>query len=340
MQQTVIDLHTHLIPPRWPTKLDKKFGYGGWINYKTCGNGKMNLMIDGKVFRTIDDRCYSYRRRGRDCKRAKVDMQVLSPVPVMFCYWAKPNDALFVSKWVNDDIAEVVREDPNLFQGLGTVPMQDPQVAIGELERCVNELGLRGIEIGTHINDWNLDAPELFPVFEACERLGVGIFVHPWEMMGKAEMPKYWLPWLVGMPAETARAACCLHFGGVLDRLPNLKIALAHGGGSFPYTMGRIQHGFDVRPDLCATDTQTSPTESLKRFYYDSLVHDADALRFLIDKVGVDRIAMGSDYPFPLGETKPGELIRSMDDLHPDEQNRLLGGTAREFLGLPDEVSA
>lgn len=339
MSPTVIDLHTHIVPPRWPDRLEEKFGYGGWLEYNACSEHTIDLCIDGSLFRTIDERCWCHDRRAKDCKKANVDMQIISPVPVMFCYWAKGEDALFIAKYINDDIAEAVRTNPTMYQGLGTIPMQDPQLAIGELERCVNELGLRGIEIGTHINDWNLDAPELFPIFEACERLDVGVFVHPWDMMGAAAMPKYWLPWLIGMPAETARAACSLHFGGVLDRFPHLKIALAHGGGSFPYTIGRIQHGFDVRPDLCATDTQSSPRDSLRKFYYDSLVHDEDALRFLIDQVGIDRIALGSDYPFPLGEPEPGTLIRSMEDLHETDRNRLLGGTASEFLGLEKKAA-
>ena len=147
-------------------------------------------------------------------------------------------------------------------------------------------------------------------------------------------MPKYWLPWLVGMPAETARAACSLAMGGVLDRLPDLRIALAHGGGTFPSTIGRIAHGHQVRPDLCAIDSDTSPRDLVRRFFYDSLVHDAEALRYLVRLTGVDRIALGSDYPFPLGESVPGKLVRSMEEFSADDRDRILGGTALEFLGM------
>ena len=203
----------------------------------------------------------------------------------------------------------------------------------------MTQLGLRGVQIGSHVNDWNLDAAELFPVFETASRLGAAVFVHPWEMMGRAEMPKYWLPWLVGMPAETARAACSLAMGGVLDRLPDLRIGLAHGGGSFPATIGRIAHGHEVRPDLCAVDTETPPRDHLHRFVYDSLVHDATTLRHLIEIVGAERIALGSDYPFPLGEHEPGRLVRSID-LDDSTRDRILGGTACEFLDLEDPVRA
>ncbi len=331
-----VDLHTHLLPERWPD-LAEKFGYGGWIALDHCAPCRAKMIIDGKDFREIDDRCWSPARRIADCDAHGVDIQVLSTIPVMFSYWAKPADALDVSRLLNDHLAGVVRDHPGRFEGLGTVPMQAPDLACAELERCVNELGLRGIQIGSHVEKWNLDEPALFPVFETAARLGAAVFVHPWEMMGTFEMPKYWLPWLVGMPAETARAACCLAMGGVLDRLPGLRIGLAHGGGSFPFTIGRIGHGHQVRPDLCAIDSKTAPEDLLHRFVYDSLVHDVDALRFLVERVGADRVALGSDYPFPLGETVPGELIRSIDAFDAETRDRLLGGTALEFLGLPHD---
>ena len=177
-------------------------------------------------------------------------------------------------------------------------------------------------------------APEVFAVLEAAQDLGAAVFVHPWDMMGKERMPKYWLPWLVGMPAETSLAICSTIFGGVLERLSKLRICFAHGGGSFPSTIGRIEHGFHVRPDLCAVDNDVNPRDYLGRFYVDSLVHDADALRYLIELIGAERIALGSDYPFPLGEATPGTQIESMNDLAPDTKDRILSGTAREFLAL------
>ncbi len=163
--------------------------------------------------------------------------------------------------------------------------------------------------------------------------------------MGKKRMPKYWLPWLVGMPAETCLAVCCITLGGVLERFPQLRVAFAHGGGAFPFTIGRIERAFHVRPDLVATDNKTHPRSYLARsddrrgvaparFYVDSLVHDPDALRLLLKLFGAERVALGSDYPFPLGEENPGELIDSMNDFSAEEKARLLAGTAREFLAL------
>jgi aminocarboxymuconate-semialdehyde decarboxylase len=190
------------------------------------------------------------------------------------------------------------------------------------------------VQIGSNVNGRNLDDPALFPVFEAAAELGAAVFVHPWEMLGMERMPKYWLPWLVGMPAETALAVCSLIFGGVLERLPTLRICFAHGGGAFPATVGRIAHGFTARPDLCAVDNKTPPMDYLDRFYVDSLVHHPGMLRYMLELMGADRIALGSDYPFPLGEDRPGELIDSMG-LDEATRARLLHGTALEWLKLP-----
>ncbi|MGA0287911.1 MAG: amidohydrolase family protein [Phycisphaerales bacterium] len=328
-----IDLHTHILPPEWPD-MKGRCGYGGWVSLEHVGTGCGRLAIDGTHFRDVCSRCWDPARRLADCDEHGVAMQVLSTVPVMFSYWAQPRDSLDLARHLNDHIAETVRDHPGRFEGLATVPLQDPELAVGELERSMGELGLRGVQIGSHVNDWNLDAPELLPFFEAAERLGAAVFVHPWEMMGRGEMPKFWLPWLVGMPAETARAACSLVFGGVLERLPRLRVALAHGGGSFPFTIGRIEHGHRVRPDLCATVIERPPSAYLDRLYVDSLVHDAKALRYLVDLLGAERVALGSDYPFPLGEHVPGSLVRSMEELSDAEKARILSGTAREFLAL------
>jgi len=343
-----IDLHTHILPREWPD-LDAKYGYSGFVrldHYKPCC---ARMMIGDHVFREITDNVWDPKRRIEEMQRSGVSTQVLSTVPVMFSYWAKPADTLDLSRLLNDHIAEVVREYPTQFAGLGTIPLQDVDLAARELGRCVGELGLRGVEIGTHVdaNEYchgpdcrNLDHRSLDIVWKTAEQLDAAIFVHPWDMIGRDRMPKYWLPWLVGMPAETSLAICSMIFGGVFERFPKLRVAFAHGGGAFPSTIGRIEHAFRVRPDLVATDNKTNPrsylahSETPARFYVDSLTHDPDSLRLLLKLFGAQRIAFGSDYPFPLGEAHPGQLIDSMKELSPEEKAQLLSGTAREFLGL------
>jgi len=329
-----IDVHTHILPKDLP-RFKEKYGYGGFIQLEHQADCRATMLRDdGTSFREIDSKCWDPKERLGDCDRSGVDVQVLSTVPVMFSYWAKPDDALDLSRFLNDHLASVLEAHPRRFAALGTVPLQSPKLAVKELERCVKTIRFAGVQIGTHVNDWNLDAPELFPFFEAASELGAAIFVHPWDMMGEARMPKYCLPWLVGMPAETSLAICSLIFGGVLDRLPKLRLCFAHGGGAFPGTIGRIEQGFLGRPDLCAVDNKVNPRDYVKRIYVDSLVHDRAVFKLLLDILGPEGIAFGSDYPFPLGEKEPGKLIESMTDLDAKAKERVFSGTAREWLGL------
>jgi aminocarboxymuconate-semialdehyde decarboxylase len=291
------------------------------------------MMRDGVFFREIEVNCWDPEVRLAECDVSGIEIQVLSTVPVMFSYWAKPEDGAIVARALNDDLASTVAAHPSRFVGLGTLPMQDPDLAIAELERCL-KIGLTGIEIGTHINDWNINDPEVFVVLEAASNLGAPVFVHPWDMMGMDRMPKYWLPWLVGMPAETSLAISSAIFGGIFDRLPKLRMAFAHGGGSFPGTIGRIQHGYEVRPDLCAIDNEHEPRHYMGQFWTDSLTHDSDALRSLVSLIGANRVALGTDYPFPLGESTPGSLIEATYPQDAPERDSLFRAAAEEWLGI------
>ena len=327
-----IDIHTHILPGNL-NKLTETFSDPRFLQLDKLDEQNAILKKDQQSFRKVGFNCWHAPERIADCNKTDVDMQVLSTIPVLFSYWAEDAECLKLSQFLNDHIFHTVQENPEYFLGLGTIPMQNADLAIQEMDRCINELKLPGIQIGSNINGENLSEEKFIPIFRHAEEIGCSIFVHPWEMMGQANMQRYWLPWLVGMPAETSLAICSLIFSGVLEKYPKLKIAFAHGGGAFPFTLGRIDHGFNVRPDLCAVDNSILPSEYLGKFYVDSLVHDEQALQFLIRQMGHEKIALGSDYPFPLGEPVPGKLIDGMN-ISNDMKQRMLAGTALEWLGL------
>ena len=328
-----IDIHAHIMPadiPRWADK----FGYSGFIHLEHHKSCCAKMMIDDRFFREVQSNCWDPSVRMKDCDQYRVDVQVLSTIPVLFHYWANAKDAYDTSRFFNDHIASVVKSYPNRFVGLGTLPMQDTSLAVKEMERCKNELGMPGVEIGSHINEMNLEDERLHDFYAAAEELGVALFVHPWDMMGKEKMEKYWLPWLVGMPAETSLAICSMIFGGIFERFPRLRVAFAHGGGSFPMTIGRINHGFDVRPDLCAIDNEIRPDAYLGHFWVDSLVHSPEVLRYNAQLLGSDKICLGTDYPFPLGELSPGKLIQTTTGLSDETKADMLGINALRWLNM------
>jgi aminocarboxymuconate-semialdehyde decarboxylase len=290
------------------------------------------MMQGEKRFREILANCWDVDTRLEEMKQHEVDMQVICTIPVMFSYWAKPEDGLAISHFLNDHIIEIITQHPDKFMGLATVPMQDPKLAVQELERCM-KCGFKGVQIGSNINNLNLNEKQFDEFFAACESLNAAILIHPWQMMGQEHMGKYWLPWLVGMPAEISRAACSLVFGGVMEKYKNLKACLAHGGGSFLPTIGRIEHGWECRPDLVAIDNPENPKKYLNRFWVDSHVCDHKMLQYVMDLIGADKIMQGSDYPFPLGEAIPGELVRTAP-ISNTEKAKILGSSAKAWLGI------
>ena len=328
-----IDIHTHIMPDKMPNWV-QKFGYGEFIHleHRNC---KACMMKGDKLFREVDDNCFDTIVRLKEMDETEVTIQVLSTIPALFNYWAKPKDGLETSRFFNDDIANKVVKNKNRFIGIGTVPLQDIDFAIAEMERCITQLKMPGLQIGSNINGENLSDKKYFPFYKRAEELGCALFIHPWEMMGEEQMQKYWLPWLVGMPAETSRAICSMIFGGVLDTFPKLRVAFAHGGGSFPLTIGRIEHGYNVRPDLVAIDNATNPSDYIGKFWIDSLVHDKKALNFIIDVMGQDKICLGSDYPFPLGEHHPGKLIEEMGFVATIKE-KLFYKNANDWLGITE----
>jgi len=324
-------MHTHIMPRTMPD-FARKFGYGDFIMLDHIEPGTANMMQGGKFFRQIQENCWNPEIRIADYAKFNTQVQVVCTIPVLFSYWTKPKDGAEVARFLNDDLAKSMAPFKKNYIGLGTLPMQDTDLAIKELQHC-KELGFPGIQIGSNINDKNLDEPEFYPIFEACQDLGMAVFVHPWNMMGMDQMKKYWLPWLVGMPAETSRAICSMVFAGIFEKLPDLRVCFAHSGGSFIPTIGRIEHGFNCRPDLVAIDNDVNPRDYLGKFWVDCITHDADALKFIIDKVGSDKVCLGSDYPFPLGDLEIGKFIEEMNLPQSDLEN-IFCHSSLEWLGL------
>ncbi len=256
-----IDSHTHILPKKMPN-WSEKFGYGDFIYLQHHKKGVAKMMRGNQFFREIKENAWNAELRMEEYARFNTQVQVVCTIPVMFSYWAKPLDCLSLSQFLNDHIAKLAAKYPKNYVGLGTVPMQDAELAVRELAR-LKKIGIKGIQVGSNINDENLNEERFSAIFQACEALGLAVLVHPWNMMGEKNMQRYWLPWLVGMPAETSRAICSMIFGGVFEKFPKLRVMFAHAGGSFLPTIGRIKHGFDCRPDLVWQSITPSTPENI-----------------------------------------------------------------------------
>ena len=328
-------MHSHIIPKNLPD-WEKKFGYEGFIRLEHHKPSWANMMQGDNFFREINHNCWDPEVRINEYEKYTTQVQVVCTIPVLFAYFSKPKDGLEVARFLNDDLANLVNKYPKKYIGLGSLPMQDHELAVQELFR-IKELGLKGVQVGSNIEDKNLNEPDFYPVWEACEKLGLAVLVHPWNMMGKKNMNKYWLPLLVGMPAETSRAMCSMIFGGIFDKFPNLRVNFCHASGSFLSTIGRIEHGFNCRPDLVAVDNQKNPRKYCGHFWVDCITHDQDMLRYVLKMQGSKRVTLGSDYPFPLGDLEIGEFINRMN-LEESVVEDIFCNSTLEWLNLKKEM--
>lgn len=329
-----VDFHTHIISEDF-LNLAEKYGDDRFpVLEKTCDCGA-NIMIKGNKFRDITNNAWAADERIKEMDEEGIDIQVLSPIPVTLSYWAEPEQGLELAIFQNDFIASITKEHPKRFIGLGTVPLQDVDLAIIEMKRAVNELGLKGLQIGSNVNGKNLDDESLDRFFQAANELGVPLFVHPWQTLGGERMPRHNFMYMVGMPSETALAAGSIIMSGMLDKYPNLKICFAHGGGSLPYLLPRMDKGWNVWPQI--RKTEKPPSHYAKQLYYDSLVYDEGNLQFMIDRFGVDQIIAGSDYPFLLREAPSGKVVDKLTTLNEEEKAKIHGFNALDFLNLNKE---
>jgi aminocarboxymuconate-semialdehyde decarboxylase len=279
------------------------------------------------------EQMYSVTRRLQDMDAQGIDVAAISVPPFGTVYDLEPQRAAAVCRIMNDHFAQTVASNPQRFAGLANLPMQDPPAAARELERAVKELGMRGAEIMTNIHGTNLDDKELAPFYTKMQELDVPVFIHPNNVLGQERLRRYHLANLIGNPTDTAVAAASLIFGGVLKEFPRLKFYLAHGGGTCPYIRGRWEHGWHVRPEA-KINIQRPPSEYFRLLYFDSLAHSVPALTYLVETVGPERVVVGTDYPFDMGDYDSAKTIASIPRLTDAQRQRILGDNAAELLKL------
>jgi aminocarboxymuconate-semialdehyde decarboxylase len=328
----VIDMHAHFFPPitrQQAATLDPE--HAPWLRIDGAGTGM--IMTGERAFRPVTEVLWNPRRRLEDLDAAGIDVQLFCATPVMFGYRYPVQPAADWCRRMNDLALEQCVPDQRRLKVLAQVPLQDVDAACAEASRA-KASGHLGVQIGNHLGPRDLDDEHLLAFLAHCGRESIPVLVHPWDMMGAERMKKWMLPWLVAMPAETQLGILSLILSGAFERLPrSLKLCFAHGGGSFAFLLGRVENAWRER-DIVRQDCPRPPSSYVDRFCVDSAVFDPRALALLVAVMGVERVMLGSDYPFPLGEQKIGALIRQTPGLDDHATSALLGGNAAAFFGL------
>ena len=325
---TTIDTHTHWYPQEFIDLLAKDGGRQGGTIERTAHGYKITA---GKLNNAFSDAFVGVEPRLESMKRQRVDMQALSLTTPMV-YWAPPAFGLALSQAYNDAAAAACAKYPDQFVSFAMVPMQDPALALKELERASKLTGMRGLYLATSLDGAELDDKRFWDVYAKCEELGWPIFLHPVYTIGVERTQRYYLRNLLGNPYDTGMAAACLIFGGVLDAFPKLEVNLPHAGGTLPGLVGRLDHGTKVRAEL--KHMKRLPSEYLRRFTYDTIGHDDHINMNLVRQVGADRVILGSDYCFDMGLDDPVATVSRMTEISQDDRDLILGGTAAKLLRI------
>jgi len=329
---SVVDIHAHFLPEHWPD-LAARFGTPDWPWLRHTGRGTAMLMVGERDFRPVTEASWNPRQRIEDMDRDGVDVQIVSATPLLFGYARPAQQALECARIFNDAARELCAHAPRRLHSLCQVPLQDIDLACAEVERCL-AAGHRGVQIGNHVGNRNMDDAGIVTFLHHCADIGAAVLVHPWDMLGRDRMPRWMLQWLVAMPAETQLGILSLILSGAFERLPRtLKLCFAHGGGSFAFLLGRVDNAWRHR-DIVREDCPQLPSSYVDRFAVDSAVFDPAALSLLVGVMGPERVLLGSDYPFPLGEQRVGTLVREHAQLTPEVKRRILGDNARELFGI------
>lgn len=327
----VVDVHTHILPASIYEAARSGTPWHG-IDFALNPEGKLTWDIEGRAFTLPwEDPGQTLKSRIETMDEQGVDVHLLSLSPTLWHWYRMPLDVVRpLARDVNESLALTVEEHPTRFQALAFLPLQDGRAAAEELEFTVTELGLVGAAVGTNAGGLDWDAPELYPVLETAAGLGAMLFIHPANGRFPREA-RYHLRNIVGNPLETTMAVASLVFGGVFDRLPDLRVAVAHGGGYACMGLGRMDHARGARKEC--QDIAGLPSDYARRIYWDSLTHSHGALRFLLDTVGSGQVVLGTDYPADMSQEDPVRWLRSADVLNDAEQDAILGGNVRALFG-------
>ena len=331
-EELIIDIHSHFFPVMDDTYRSRaQTSNLPWL--KVMENGAGQIMEGTREFRPVHDLLWDPARRVEALDMQGIAVQVVCATPIMFGYSLPGEAALANARLFNDEAIAFCSYAPGRLKALAQVPLQDIDMACAEASRAM-EIGHLGVQIGNHLGLRNLDDPGIMTFLTHCAEIGAAVLVHPWDMMARERMPKYMLPWLVGMAAETQLSIMSLILSGAFERLPrSLRICFGHGGGSFAFLLGRADNAWKHR-DIVRVDCPHPPSHYTDRFYVDSAVFDEGALSLLLEVMGEDRVMLGSDQPFPLGEQEVGSLVKHHATLDRAQKTKILSGNARSFLAL------
>ena len=334
MKHIAIDIHTHVEFADTLSIVKKQYSDEEiFSRFAVAAAGLRSAEINRGQMPALREPLRDIHRKIRDMEERKLAFSILSATPFAFFYEIEEGLAVELARYQNDQLAEMVKRYPASFAAMATLPLQAPAAALKELDRAINKLGLRGIEIGSHVAGRELGDNAFWPVYELLEKQGLPMFIHPHHVAGMDRLQEFYLSNLIGNPLDTTIAAANLIFSGVLEKYPNLKVILAHGGGQLPYIFGRLEHGYQVRPE-CRDFIHKSPRQFLGNFYFDILTHSDEALRYLVSLAGSDHVLLGTDYPYDMGDNVPVETVLRLTGIAESDRRRILRDNAVELFKL------
>lgn len=334
MKQGAIDIHTHVEFAGTFAILKKRYSEEEIFDrFVVSAMGRHSAELNRGIMSGIRDALRDPQKKIRDMEEKGLEFNVLSSTPFAFLYEVEDDLAIELARFHNDQLSEMVKKYPDRFAAMATLPLQVPDEALKELTRATKTLGLRGVEIGSHVGKRELGDEVFWPIYKALEDLNMPIFIHPHHVAGLDRLLDFYLNNLIGNPLDTTIAAANLIFSGVLEKYPGLKIILAHAGGQFPYIIGRWEHGYQVRPE-CKEKVHQSPMAFFKNFYFDTITHNPDALRYLVSLAGSDHVLLGTDYPYDMGDENPVQTVSQLSRIKAADRRKIMRENAIALFGL------